>query len=477
MHISQTDTIAAIATPPGHGGIGIVRISGPKSLHVLQCVFRPSASPAALARGSFRFQPRRLHHGWAYAQPEMPGAPMEALDEVLAVYMPGPGTATGEDTGEIHCHGGPAILRAVLEAATQAGARIAERGEFTYRAFANGRMDLTQAEAVAEMIAAPSRQGVRLAKAKLEGLLGRRITELRAQVEELRARVCLAVDFPEEEGECLDLPVFSASLDTIGQGIAELLSGYERARQWREGALAVLAGRVNVGKSSLLNALLGRERAIVSSVPGTTRDFIEETLDLNGLRIRLTDTAGLRESSDTVEQAGVRLAKDLAREADCILLVAEAGVPLTEEEQEIIAELGSKLLLVWNKIDTAPLPLRGESQQHGPYAVPVVSVSAKSGEGLELLVQALRERILCAAGADAQEPAAGDLAPNLRQSQLLRAAAAQVAELSLELERSVPPDLMGVGLDTLSSLLREITGESTPDAILGQVFSRFCIGK
>lgn len=476
MHIFQTDTIAAIATPPGHGGIGIVRISGPDSLAVLQRLFCSSSSGSS-ERGAFRFQPRRLHHGWVYALPETPEGRGEALDEVLAVYMPGPGTATGEDTGELHCHGGPAILRAVLDAAVQAGARLAERGEFTYRAFANGRMDLTQAEAVAEMIAAPSRQGLRLAKAKLEGLLGRRITELRTLVEELRARVCLAVDFPEEEGECLDLPVFFASLQSVRQGIAELLAGYERARQWREGALAVLAGRVNVGKSSLLNALLGRERAIVSAEPGTTRDFIEETLDLGGLRVRLTDTAGLRESNDKVEQAGVRLARDLARDADCILLVVEAGVPLNEEERGIIAELGSKLLLVWNKIDATDPATRFEITPHGRESIPALAVSAKSGEGLELLAQSLRERILSAAGADAPEPAAGDLAPNLRQSQLLRAALEQADALSLDLERALPCDLLGVGLDTLASLLSEITGESTPDAILGQVFSRFCIGK
>lgn len=477
MRIFETDTIAAIATPPGHGGIGIVRISGPDSLTVLQRLFRSSPRSGFLERVAFRFQSRRLHHGWVYAPPEMPGGQEEALDEVLAVYMPGPGTATGEDTGEIHCHGGSAILRAVLDAAVQAGARLAERGEFTYRAFANGRMDLTQAEAVAEMIAAPSRQGLRLAKAKLEGLLGRRITDLRALVEELRARVCLAVDFPEEEGECLDLPVFSASLQSVHQGITGLLAGYERARQWREGALAVLAGRVNVGKSSLLNALLGRERAIVSAEPGTTRDFIEETLDLDGLRVRLTDTAGLRESSDKVEQAGVRLARDLARDADCILLVVEAGIPLTEEERGLIAELGSKLLLVWNKIDAADPDAKRAVISYGQESIPSVAVSAKNGEGLELLAQTLRGRILAAAGADAPEPAAGDLAPNLRQSQLLRAALEQTDSLALDLKQAVPCDLLGVGLDTLASLLSDITGESTPDAILGQVFSRFCIGK
>ncbi len=476
MHCS--DTIAAIATASGQGGIGIVRISGPDALPLLRRIFRPS-HPNSPMPAEFRFRPRYLHHGWAHALPRAGenAAYGESLDEVLAVYMPGPATATGEDTAELHCHGGPAVLRAVLDAALEGGARMAERGEFTYRAFVNGRMDLAQAEAVAELIAAPSRQGLRLAKAKLEGLLSGRIGRLRATVDELRARICLAVDFPEDEGECLDRAVFSASLVTVREGIAELLAGFERARHWREGASAVLAGRVNVGKSSLLNALLGRERAIVSSQPGTTRDFIEESLDLDGLRVRLTDTAGLRESSDMVEQTGVRRARDLAAEADCVLLVAEAGLPLEEVEHELMAACGPKLLLVWNKVDKLDDAVRAQAiGAHGP-SVAEVFVSAKSGEGLEQLANALRQCILSAGDGMVLEPDTGDLAPNLRQSQLLRAALERVEELERDLEAGLPGDILGVGLDTLASLLGEITGESTPDAVLGQIFSRFCIGK
>ena len=251
------DTIAAVATAPGAGAIGVVRLSGPRSRAVLEAVFRPSSSRFT------GFVPRTLHHGRIV---DSHGAD---LDDALAVFFPGPHSFTGEDSAEIQGHGGAAVLQAVLEAVLTHGARQAERGEFTRRAFLNGRIDLSQAEAVAELVAAPGVEGVRLASAKLHGLLGRRVSELRERLEYLRRRVCLAVDFPDEEAECLPPAEFLAVTGEVLDGVRALLAGYRRARCWREGALVVLVGRVNAGKSSLMNALRGRPRGIVTERPGT----------------------------------------------------------------------------------------------------------------------------------------------------------------------------------------------------------------
>ncbi len=474
-------TIVAIATPPGQGGIGIVRLSGSGSLSILQKLLTPASRSVPK-----RLPPRMLCHGWVYAPvaadlslAASSGEKIvsEPLDEVLAVFMPGPATATGEDTGEIHCHGGQAVLTAVLDAACRAGARLARPGEFSYRAVANGKLDLTQAEAVAEMIAAPARQGVRLAQAKLSGLMGRRIRELRERVEDLRARVALALDFPEEEAECLGLADFTAGLEAIRAGIRELLSGYERARCWREGAGVTLAGRVNVGKSSLLNALLGRERAIVSPYPGTTRDFLEETIELDGLRVRLADTAGLRESLDPVEREGVSRARDLADRADVILLVLDAAAECGDEERAFLTAYADRIMVVRNKIDTlAPAASRAVRDAAVWEGFSCVGVSAKTGEGLEDLGARLRRRILERSGAG-DEPQPGDLAPNLRQSQLLARALAEADALARDMRTGMPCDLFGVRLDGMALYLGEITGFAATDDILSRIFSRFCIGK
>lgn len=466
-----TDTIVAVATPPGQGGVGIVRLSGAQSLSILRRLLagEDSCVPA--------FKPRYMHHGWVHVAAESPEPP-ESIDEVLAVYMPGPASFTGEDVAEIHCHGGQAVLLAVVSAACALGARMAEKGEFTYRAFVNGKYDLTQAEAVAEIIAAPSRQGVRLAQAKLSGLLGQRVDALRDIVATLRARTALAIDFPEEEAEALGVEDFLADLATVRKGIEALLAGYRRARHWREGVSAILAGRVNVGKSSLLNALLGRTRAIVSSVPGTTRDFIEEYLDLDGLRVRITDTAGLRESPDPVEREGVFRAMELADEAECVLLVTDISRPLEDDERAFMEARRGRILLVCNKAD-----LLNDAERQAALAsleregVSFALVSAKTGEGMEALAAAIRRTALAAQGASGADPEQGDIVPNLRQSRLLASALAEADALAEDIAQSIACDLFSVRLDAVALHLAEITGFAASDDILGHVFSRFCIGK
>ena len=464
-----TDTIVAVATPPGQGGIGIVRLSGPESLGILQRLMTADASclPA--------FKARQMRHGWVHAVRE--GEQPEPIDEVLAVYMPGPASFTGEDVAEVHCHGGQAVLLAVLASASVLGARMAEKGEFTYRAFVNGKYDLTQAEAVAEIIAAPSRQGVRLAQAKLSGVLGRRVEVLRSVVARLRAHVALAIDFPEEEAESLDTQNFLAELERIRLGIDDLLAGYKRARHWREGVSVILAGQVNMGKSSLLNALLGRTRAIVSPVPGTTRDFIEETLDLDGLSVRIIDTAGLRESVDPVEREGVVRALELAQEAELILLVSDATQPLSEGERFFMEKHAGRVLLVRNKSDLLNPRVGSDSLGATAVALPCISVSAKTGEGLEELATVVRRMALSLAGASDAEPEHGDIVPNVRQSRLLAMALEETGALIQEVRDGIPCDLFSVRLDAVAEHLAEITGFTATDALLGEIFSSFCIGK
>ncbi len=460
-----TDTIAAVATAPGAGGVGVIRISGAKAHDILLSMFRPS-SP------SFRdFTPRMLHHG------RILDAEGREADDALVVFFKGPHSFTGEDCAEIQGHGGPAVMAALLESVLARGARMAERGEFTRRAFLNGRMELSQAEAVAELIAAPSREGVYLASAKLDGLLGRRVEELRERLEYLRQRVCLAIDFPDEEGECLPPQEFTAITQEVAQGIRTLLAGYERARCWREGALVVLAGQVNAGKSSLMNAFLGRQRAIVTEKPGTTRDYLEEMTTLAGLPVRLVDTAGLREhSEDSIELEGMRRGKELAANARCVLLVldgtracGDASLSAFEAEKALLEELGpQRCLAVWNKADLAPLP-EGVARFHGARLLPV---SARKGTGIDELCAAVRELCL-----QDDAPAEGDIAPNIRQATQLRKALEALEELEKAIALFVPPDLCSIHLETACAHLADITGLNSTEETLNAIFDSFCIGK
>ncbi|WP_027368117.1 tRNA uridine-5-carboxymethylaminomethyl(34) synthesis GTPase MnmE [Desulfocurvibacter africanus] len=510
------DTIAAIATPPGQGGVGIVRLSGSDARRIGLALFR-ATSPA------FRdFTPRMLHHG---AILDAQGSP---IDEALAVLMPGPRSYTGEDVLELHCHGSSAVLREVLDATLALGARLAERGEFTRRAFLNGRLDLSQAEAVAELIAAPDRAAAHLARTRLAGLLGERVRALRTRLEHLRAALCVAVDFPEDEVDCLAPEDFLSGVRAVMAEVRGLLTSHERTRAFREGAVVVLAGPVNAGKSSLLNALLGRERAIVSDTPGTTRDWLEESISLDGLPVRLVDTAGLRETADAVELEGVRRSRELLERADLVLLVLDGGQPADPAALALAHEVGpQRLLLVLNKIDLAPelpdepgegiaLPrphppgadapldprtpgadrpecvegrpvLAAEDMKMGgdrgelfpPAAggilpLPALPVSARTGAGIEALTATLRRRLAEAAGG---EPQAGELAPNVRQAQAMCQALDELEALALDIEAAVPYDLLSVRLETACMRLGEITGEIAPQDVLNAVFDTFCIGK
>lgn len=464
------DTIAAIATAQGPGAVGIIRLSGPQAGALAQGLFRSSRADFA------GFKPYRLHHG------SLVDAKGRMLDDVLAAFMPGPGSFTGEDVAELHCHGGLAVLRSVLDELLSRGARLAAPGEFSFRAFKNGKLDLAQAEAIAETIAAPTRAALHLAQLKLSGALSERIGVLRERLESLRAQLCLAVDFPDEDVECLPLDLLRGEALAVAEAVAALLAGVERARAWREGVLAVLAGRVNAGKSSLMNALVGRNRALVSAVPGTTRDYIEEQLDLSGLLVRLVDTAGLRGSADemagpaidAVEAAGQELALDFMSRAEAVLYVLDSARLLAPQDRQALAALDpGRSVVVLNKCDLPDAGAEGGEAYElaGSLGLACVRVSAKSGAGLEALCAALRQRL---AGAEPDQDA---LAPNARQAQALRLAQSELVALADEAQSGLPYDILGLRLDAACRALAEIVGDIAPDEVLEAIFSRFCIGK
>ena len=463
-------TIAAIATAPGARGIVIVRSSGPQSRVIISRMISPASALFSV------FRPWALHRGRAL---DHEGAP---LDDVLAVFMPGPRTFTGEDVAEIHCHGGPFIVQAILETALRLGARAAERGEFSRRAFVNGRMDLSQAEAVAELIAAPSREALRYSLNRLDGLLGRKVTALRRRLEELRVQMSLAVDFPDEEVECLAPEAFAAVGEDVAAAVRGLLTGQRRAQGMQQGAVVVLAGAVNAGKSSLLNALLGRNRALVTDIPGTTRDFLEESCQLDGLPVRLTDTAGLRETDESVEEMGVALSRQKARQADAILLLVDGGrlgpagaaadICPDEAVREVLEQAGDiPVLLVWNKVDLAEPAVWPPVWGHGR---PCVRISASTGHNVDTLARRLRALLL---DAGSHTPPTDGLAPNARQSLVLERALHELDALLADIAAGSPYDCCSVRLDAAAALLGEVTGLDSPEEVLNRVFSSFCIGK
>lgn len=457
-------TIAAIATAPGRGGVGIVRVSGPLALKILKDVFRARD-------GSDEFIPWKLRRGAAL---DIDG---EELDDVLAVFMPGPRTYTGEDVFEIHCHGGPVIEQTLLRRVLADGAREAGRGEFTKRAFLNGRMDLSQAEAVAELISAPSREAARQSLARLKGYLGDAVAQFRSEIDELRALAQIGVDFPEDEVPPIGDDEFSRRLDSVIAAMESLAKGAKRAKIAGSGAAVVLVGRPNAGKSSLLNAFLGDDRALVTDIPGTTRDFIEERVDLDGISVRLIDTAGFRSPdsppADAVEALGVEKSRAVARDADLILIVVDlTDAPDNNTINTMardMAELsGNKnIILVYNKSDLAAIP-----HKLGLEDYPAIRVSAKTGENIDGLAALVRSRIL----EDAPPPENG-LAPNARQALILENAINEARALREEIADGLTWDCRLGRLEAIAAALSEITGLNTYEQTLEQIFSRFCVGK
>jgi tRNA modification GTPase len=431
------DTIAAVATPAGRGGIGIVRISGPATRSIAGAILGKPPAPR-------RAELRRFRAG------------EETIDQGIALYFPAPHSYTGEDVLELHGHGGPVVMQTLLAACLDAGARLAEPGEFTRRAFLEGRLDLAQAEAVADLIEASSREAARSAMRSLSGEFSAAVHALRSQLVELRALTEAQLDFPEEELDPMHRDDRARRLSEVRRALDDVLERSRQGRLLRNGIHIVLAGPPNVGKSSLLNRLAGEERAIVAPVPGTTRDALRESIHIEGVALVLVDTAGLRESSDEVERLGIARAEKELSNADLVLVVHEVGG--SAKLPDAVPPDAARLI-VYNKVDLCP-----------SFRPPLgaLAVSAKTGAGLDELRAALLER--------AGWTSSGESVFLARERHLraLRAAGDHLRRATADEARS---ELFAEELRLAHDALAAITGAFTPDDLLGEIFSRFCIGK
>jgi tRNA modification GTPase len=441
------------------GGIGIVRLSGPQSINIAPVLFRkPDGTMLA------RWPARRLVHGYI-----IDPTTQERADEVLMVVMPAPRTYTREDVAEIHCHGGPVAVQRVLELVITQGARLANPGEFTLRAFLNGRLDLTQAEAVMDIVSARTRPGLRLAESQLSGSLSEAVRQVRRPLVSLLAHLTALVDFPDE-----DIPSqeWLENLDQAAGRIGSLLANADQGIIYRQGVRVAIVGRPNVGKSSLLNALLRQNRSIVTPVPGTTRDTVEETVNLRGIPFVLIDTAGITVSDDPVEREGIERSRRALAMAGLTLFVVDASQPVQSDDWDVAKLIDGKALLVANKIDLPGACSDGEMATLLPGA-PVVAISALTGFGLPNLEIEMAQLAL-----KGQEPEFSVLlVTNPRHKAALSRAASALAEA-----RTI---LLGISTFVLASLwltdalnaLGEITGETVSEELLDAIFSQFCVGK
>lgn len=451
---SLDDTIAAISTPLGEGGIGLVRISGPEAGRILKALFNP-------ARGNGEIRPFTLRHGWV-----VDPATGERVDEALAAFMPAPGTYTRQDVAEVNGHGGLAPLRRVLELALRHGARAAEPGEFTLRAFVNGRIDLAQAEAVLEVVRARTDAGLRLAVTQLEGRLSGEVRRARQTALSALAYLEATIDFTEDEIPPED------PRERLGEArgiVARLLQDADKGIVVRQGARVAIVGRPNVGKSSLLNALLRADRAIITPIPGTTRDTLEETANLRGVPVVLVDTAGISDGgADPIVRLGIERSRRALTEADLALLVVDGSEALQPDDWQIAQMLeGRAVLVVVNKSDLGQV---ADLAQFADGALRV-SISALTGDGLDHLEEAVHQAVL-GAGANG-----APLVASLRHKQVLEAARWSLEHALGTLAAGLPADLVCIDVRGVVDALGEITGQTASEELVQAIFSRFCVGK
>jgi tRNA modification GTPase len=459
----EAETIAAIATSIGEASIGIVRVSGPASVKIARAVFRNIRGKSIVD-----FSPRKLIYG-RFINPKSD----EIIDEVLCVYMPAPHSYTCEDVCEFQTHGGTAVIRRVLSIVLECGARLAFPGEFTQRAFLNGRLDLSQAEAVMDIIRAQTDSARKNAQSQLSGELSQRIVQVRTDLLKFLARIEAALDYPEEDIDILNTIESEAFLRKCIDSIDQLLSTSQRGKILQDGLRTVIIGRPNVGKSSLLNALLREERALVTEIPGTTRDSIEEFLNLRGIPLRIVDTAGLHQSEDLVEQLGMQRTRDFLLNADLVLFLVDASSPITQEDLDIYYSLPSlPIIMVVNKID---LPQLIDSPEWSKMAkdYPVVSISTKDRSGFDILEQTI-ETLVFGGEALLSEPCC---IVNIRHVECLARAREQIISATAALEALLPVDCIIIDLRAALNSLGQITGETVSEEIVREIFANFCLGK
>lgn len=458
----MTDTIAAVSTPRGKGGIAVIRVSGAEAVDIAKRVF---SADLALR------PPRTAVYGRIFAP--LPDGGREEVDDGVAVLWRGPHSYTGEDVLELSCHGGVLVTQAVLEAVLSAGARMAEPGEFTRRAFLAGRIDLGQAEAVGALLEAKTRSQLALSRGGLRGRLGARCAELAGQLRTAAVSCMAAIDFPDEDLREMSRDEMIAAVDQAACGLRALAATWRTGRAVAEGIPTVLCGRANVGKSALYNRIVGREAAIVTAIAGTTRDMLTETVELGGVTLRLADTAGLRETDDPVEAIGIGRAREALAEAELILAVFDAASPLGEDDEALLAALptaGGETILIANQADRG---VCGETIDRLRAIGEPLILSAETGEGFPALADAVAARFL-------------DGTLNLREDAIVTGArqyaalirAAGGAEAALEaLRAGLPEDLCCVDLELALAALDEIDGRAVSEEIVGEIFAQFCVGK
>ena len=448
-------TIAAIATAAQPAAIGILRLSGDTAIETAQAVFTPQFGPALGQQSS-----RRLVLG------TLRDRQGRVIDQAMAVVCRAPNSYTGEDTAELHCHGAPAVLAAGLEALYAAGAQPAQPGEFTRRAFLNGRMDLTQAEAVADLLEAETAEQAANAAGQLSGAIRARIDPIYDTLTDILAHFHAALDYPDEDIDPFSLEQYARTLERAWENLTALLHTYGRGQVLRRGVAAVLLGRPNAGKSSLLNALAGFDRVIVSDIPGTTRDTVEERVKLGPVLLRLIDTAGIRQGGDRLEQLGINRAHEAAMQADLALFVCDGSQPLTGEDEAAIsaAQRAKQVIAIRNKADLPQVP----------FSLPfdtVLSLSAKTGQGLEQLQAEVVRRF----GSDT--PCDGSILTSARQQAAIDQAAASIAHAQAAMEQAMTPDAVLVDVEQALQALAELTGRTMREDLINRIFARFCVGK
>ncbi len=456
------DTIAAIATPPGEGGIGIVRISGSKALDIAKEIFIFGS------KKNRTFKDRYLHYG------KVVDGKGNIIDEVLLAYMKGPRSYTAEDVVEIHCHGGIIPITNILKEVIKKGARLAEPGEFTKRAFLNGRIDLVQAEAVMDLICAKTEKLANASINQMEGSLSGHIKRMRARLIDIMAHIEVTIDYPEEDIDEVASQSIKENITDIVKDIEYLLSTAEHGRLIRQGIKAVIIGKTNVGKSSLLNALVKEDRAIVTDIPGTTRDVIEEFINIKGVAVRIIDTAGIRETLDQVEQIGIQRSKQNIESADLIITVLDASSPLEDQDREILKYLKDrKSLIILNKIDKPVVLDRNEIEELIGKERPIVETSLTLGKGIDKV-----EDIIYKMFFRGELEMSNDLMiTNIRHQETLNKAHKHLLDALEGIDNLLPMDIVSIDLRSAVDSLGSITGETITDDLIDKIFSEFCLGK
>ncbi len=460
--VLQEDTIAAIATPPGSGGLGKVRISGEKALQIGDKVFQSPGGKSLMEAEKYT-----VHYGFIRNDEG------ERVDEVLALVLKSPHSYTAEDTVEFDCHGGMMPLNGVLEAVLEAGARMAEPGEFTRRAFLNGRIDLAQAEAVVDLINSKTEKSRQIAMQQLRGNLSGRIVEIREDMMELMVQMEATCDFPEDEIPGFDSGELEYRIKRFLPPLQELIESSRRGQIYREGIETVIAGKPNVGKSSLLNTLLEEDRAIVTEVPGTTRDVISEFVNLEGIPLKITDTAGIRAPEDKVEKLGVERSQDTLERADLVLLMLDVSQGITSADREIYERVRNKpLILLVNKTDLPAYLSENEVRENFP-DVPILFISVEERKGLKDLKEVIVEQIFSGNVKGEYEYTV----TRMRHRRALIKALESIEQMLEGLQQGIPEDMLAIDLREALNQLGKITGETVSEDIMERIFSDFCVGK